>query len=93
MVSFYTFHNLTFLLPDLSLHGLEQNKGSRTCVGSFACVAAALVARCKMLVNWELFARNQAVDFLMLTLYHSPISPNSRRVWITLLEKDLSLNW
>ncbi|MEH2141797.1 glutathione S-transferase family protein [Nostoc sp.] len=25
----------------------------------------------------------------MLTLYHSPISPNSRRVWITLLEKGL----
>jgi glutathione S-transferase len=25
----------------------------------------------------------------MLTLYHSPISPNSRRVWITLLEKEL----
>ena len=25
----------------------------------------------------------------MLTLYHSPISPNSRRVWITLLEKKL----
>ncbi|MEH2237752.1 glutathione S-transferase family protein [Nostoc sp.] len=25
----------------------------------------------------------------MLTLYHAPISPNSRRVWITLLEKGL----
>ncbi len=25
----------------------------------------------------------------MLTLYHMPISPNSRRVWITLLEKGL----
>ncbi len=25
----------------------------------------------------------------MLTLYHSPISPNSRRVWITLLEKEI----
>ncbi|MEH2248530.1 glutathione S-transferase family protein [Nostoc sp.] len=25
----------------------------------------------------------------MLTLYHTPISPNSRRVWITLLEKRL----
>lgn len=25
----------------------------------------------------------------MLTLYHTPISPNSRRVWITLLEKGL----
>lgn len=25
----------------------------------------------------------------MLKLYHSPISPNSRRVWITLLEKGL----
>ncbi|MEH2120206.1 glutathione S-transferase family protein [Nostoc sp.] len=25
----------------------------------------------------------------MLTLYHSPISPNSRRIWITLLEKGL----
>ncbi len=25
----------------------------------------------------------------MLRLYHSPISPNSRRVWITLLEKGL----
>lgn len=25
----------------------------------------------------------------MLTLYHEPISPNSRRVWITLLEKGL----
>ncbi|MGJ5673067.1 MAG: glutathione S-transferase family protein [Nostochopsis sp.] len=25
----------------------------------------------------------------MLTLYHDPISPNSRRVWITLLEKEL----
>ncbi|MHC5772437.1 glutathione S-transferase family protein [Nostoc sp.] len=25
----------------------------------------------------------------MLTFYHSPISPNSRRVWITLLEKGL----
>lgn len=25
----------------------------------------------------------------MLTLYHEPISPNSRRVWITLLEKKL----
>ncbi|WGV24499.1 glutathione S-transferase family protein [Halotia branconii] len=25
----------------------------------------------------------------MLTLYHTPISPNSRRVWITLLEKEL----
>ena len=25
----------------------------------------------------------------MLTLYHAPISPNSRRVWITLLEKEL----
>jgi glutathione S-transferase len=26
---------------------------------------------------------------MVLTLYHSPISPNSRRVWITLLEKGL----
>jgi len=26
----------------------------------------------------------------MLKLYHNPISPNSRRVWITLLEKGLS---
>lgn len=26
---------------------------------------------------------------MVLTLYHSPISPNSRRVWITLLEKEL----
>lgn len=25
----------------------------------------------------------------MLTLYHAPISPNSRRVWITLLEKEV----
>ncbi len=25
----------------------------------------------------------------MLTLYHTPISPNSRRVWVTLLEKGL----
>lgn len=25
----------------------------------------------------------------MLTLYHAPMSPNSRRVWITLLEKGL----
>jgi glutathione S-transferase len=25
----------------------------------------------------------------VLTLYHSTISPNSRRVWITLLEKGL----
>ncbi len=25
----------------------------------------------------------------MITLYHSPISPNSRRVWITLLEKNI----
>lgn len=25
----------------------------------------------------------------MIKLYHSPISPNSRRVWITLLEKEL----
>ncbi|AFZ25663.1 glutathione S-transferase [Cylindrospermum stagnale PCC 7417] len=25
----------------------------------------------------------------MLTLYHSPISPNSRRIWITLLEKKI----
>ncbi len=25
----------------------------------------------------------------MITLYHAPISPNSRRVWITLLEKKL----
>lgn len=25
----------------------------------------------------------------MLKLYHAPISPNSRRVWITLLEKEL----
>ncbi|MEH2196157.1 MAG: glutathione S-transferase family protein [Nostoc sp.] len=25
----------------------------------------------------------------MLTLYHMPISPNSRRIWITLLEKGL----
>lgn len=25
----------------------------------------------------------------MLALYHAPISPNSRRVWITLLEKEL----
>ncbi|OUL37742.1 glutathione S-transferase [Nostoc sp. T09] len=25
----------------------------------------------------------------MLKLYHSPMSPNSRRVWITLLEKEL----
>ncbi|MBN3926573.1 glutathione S-transferase family protein [Nostoc sp. NMS4] len=25
----------------------------------------------------------------MLTLYHEPVSPNSRRVWITLLEKGL----
>jgi glutathione S-transferase len=25
----------------------------------------------------------------MITLYHTPISPNSRRVWITLLEKGL----
>jgi glutathione S-transferase len=25
----------------------------------------------------------------MLKLYHMPISPNSRRVWITLLEKEL----
>jgi glutathione S-transferase len=25
----------------------------------------------------------------MLTLYHMPISPNSRRVWVTLLEKGL----
>lgn len=28
----------------------------------------------------------------MLTLYHSPISPNSRRVWITLLEKGLEFS-
>jgi glutathione S-transferase len=26
---------------------------------------------------------------LMLKLYHSPMSPNSRRVWIALLEKDI----
>ena len=26
---------------------------------------------------------------MVLTLYHSSISPNSRRVWITLLEKGL----
>ncbi|MHC5609548.1 MAG: glutathione S-transferase N-terminal domain-containing protein [Nostoc sp.] len=25
----------------------------------------------------------------MLTFYHAPISPNSRRVWTTLLEKRL----
>jgi glutathione S-transferase len=25
----------------------------------------------------------------MIKLYHAPISPNSRRVWITLLEKGL----
>ncbi|MDJ0555211.1 MAG: glutathione S-transferase family protein [Microcoleaceae cyanobacterium MO_207.B10] len=25
----------------------------------------------------------------MLTLYHTPISPNSRRIWVTLLEKGL----
>ncbi len=25
----------------------------------------------------------------MLTLHHAPISPNSRRIWITLLEKEL----
>lgn len=25
----------------------------------------------------------------MLTLYHAPLSPNSRRVWITLIEKGL----
>ncbi|MGD1700419.1 glutathione S-transferase family protein [Dapis sp. BLCC M229] len=25
----------------------------------------------------------------MLTLYHAPVSPNSRRVWVTLLEKGL----
>ena len=25
----------------------------------------------------------------MITLYHEPLSPNSRRVWITLLEKNL----
>lgn len=25
----------------------------------------------------------------MLKLYHAPMSPNSRRVWVTLLEKDL----
>ncbi|WP_413175312.1 glutathione S-transferase family protein [Anabaena azotica] len=25
----------------------------------------------------------------MITLYHTPISPNSRRVWITLIEKEL----
>ncbi|MEB3343413.1 glutathione S-transferase family protein [Okeania sp.] len=25
----------------------------------------------------------------MITLYHTPVSPNSRRVWITLLEKGL----
>jgi glutathione S-transferase len=25
----------------------------------------------------------------MLTLYHTPISPNSRRIWITLIEKKL----
>lgn len=25
----------------------------------------------------------------MITLYHAPLSPNSRRVWITLLEKEL----
>ncbi len=25
----------------------------------------------------------------MITLYHAPVSPNSRRVWITLLEKGL----
>ncbi len=25
----------------------------------------------------------------MLKLYHSPLSPNSRRVWIALLEKDI----
>jgi glutathione S-transferase len=24
---------------------------------------------------------------MMLTLYHLPISPNSRRVWITLIDK------
>lgn len=28
----------------------------------------------------------------MLTLYHSPISPNSRRVWVTLLEKGLEFD-
>jgi glutathione S-transferase len=27
----------------------------------------------------------------MLKLYHDPISPNSRRVWITMLEKGLEL--
>lgn len=25
----------------------------------------------------------------MLTLYHTPLSINSRRVWVTLLEKNL----
>lgn len=28
----------------------------------------------------------------MLTLYHDPISPNSRRVWLTLLEKGLEFD-
>ncbi len=28
----------------------------------------------------------------MLTLYHAPISPNSRRVWIALLEKGLDFH-
>lgn len=28
----------------------------------------------------------------MLTLHHDPISPNSRRVWLTLLEKGLEFD-
>lgn len=30
-----------------------------------------------------------AKGFPMLKLYHNPISPNSRRVWVALLEKEL----
>jgi len=44
-------------------------------------------------VNWEAFARNQAVDFLMLTLYHSPISLPIPAAFDNAAEKGLSLNW
>ncbi|WP_419183590.1 glutathione S-transferase N-terminal domain-containing protein [Scytonema hofmannii] len=45
----------------------------------------------QLLVMWNIlmcgsdFVKNR----IEMKLYHNPISPNSRRVWITLMEKGL----